>query len=79
MITCKRALQFPERQCPHVRERCIPGRLDHNLNASRDIDRRNALHVADVRDLKDDVAVFAAHAPTCTGHLAQTAFSDAMS
>jgi len=79
LVACERAIQFPHRQRPHIRQRRIRRRLDHNLNACRRVDRGDPLDIADTRNFKKDGArVFAiAHAARPITYLAQTAFNAA--
>ena len=72
-------LQLPQRERPHIHQRRIRWRLHHNFDARRDVNCSDALSVPDAGDFENNFALFAAHAVKCTGHIAQTALSEATS
>ena len=74
----QRPLQFADHQRTHIGQRRARRGLDRDFHARDGVDGRNALNVAEARDLDENFALGGAHAGALTGHLAHTAVSEAI-
>lgn len=73
-------LQFLQHQRARIRKRRVCGHLYDDFQTGGDIYGGDALNVANLGDFENDVSGrVRAHAVTCTGHIAHTAFSEAIS